>query len=625
MEKAAQEPPCSDLPSLSTELTGVLAHVLQSLNDRLQLLEESLVDERAAKAAAEAALSTSAEKLRALEARMSSTEVNQQALLDAADKMEASFESGLAGMLTRIEDTEEKVAADAAAAAEAEAKAKGASGWAAVRRKSASRANTAQQFRDTVTTGLKEAAEKRKQGQLFKGWTEMMERRLVALERQVEGLGERTADEEAIAQRGAQLAAEAMRRELAEQVALAVERSTYASKKETKARIEAQDSHLRTATERSETLAAEMQDSFVRVRADTSRALTDAHEAYIRAQDASKSSAEMHHMSQRLAEMNAEVVKLRMGKADKEAMDEFRTVLWSETKERLETLETRVITESNERLSAAREHVDERFNAELAESTRAAREQTMESRLSLVDSRLARKLDAAQEYSRIQQTVVEGSNTSMRLRDIKQAMAHLLELVLRIEASPSRSPSPQQEPGSHSREFEQTKMQGRVLPAAATRPAPMHARPASIGSHAEATLLAHSGAGVVSTFVGSQGHREPTRPHYATEHKRTVDSTRRPASAGSMRRADTAPVTHPWQVKARPGSASTGLAPRFSTGRPTASCAPGNDSSASSRLGSPEGRARQLLLEDSALADEELLEQDAQWAAKSKRLQLAGV
>ena len=464
--------PPADLPSLSTELTGVLASVLQSLNDRVQVLEESLADERAGKLAAESALAAAAEQIRALDERLSSTEESQKKLLESAEQMENSFESGLAGMLNRLDETDAKAeeakaeahaahtsprtadgtpgaeatkpGADAAEvkpgeeAADAAEKPKG-MGWMKLRSSRSNRASTAAQLRAAVDVGLKAASEKRKQGVLFKEWTENMEKRLLALEANIVSLSARTADEEAIAKRGAQLAAEAMRQELAEQVAIAVEKSTYASKKEAKARLDAQDARLSAATERSDIFAADMSDSFVRVRAEASHAAKEAREAYIKAQEASASSAELAHMRDRVAEMNDQVVKLRVCKVDKEEMSEFYAMLTSEAEGRLSTLEHRVIKESDEKLRATQQHVDERLDVEIADSS-GALEQMMASRLSLLDSKMARKLDAAQEYARLQQNVVDGTGTNKRLREIKKGMALLLELILQIEDKPSSPP-----------------------------------------------------------------------------------------------------------------------------------------------------------------------------------------
>ena len=57
-----------DLNELSSELTGVLAHVLGGLHDRVQALEDKLAAESAAKEEAERALTKTAEELHEREA-----------------------------------------------------------------------------------------------------------------------------------------------------------------------------------------------------------------------------------------------------------------------------------------------------------------------------------------------------------------------------------------------------------------------------------------------------------------------------------------------------------------------------------------------------------------------------
>lgn len=602
------EPP-SDLNSLNDQLTGVLARVLGGLHDRVATLEEDLAAERTKKALAEQVAEAAMAQLHGMEERLSALMQAQQQLTEAADRMEASFESGLAVALTRIGKTEDKmseseaneakVAADEAAKAAEANKETSKINWGKMRSLTSTKMHSLKNFQDAAKEAHKEAAAKRRQGQLFQEWTEMVEGRLKALEEQCVELDHRSREAESSSKPNGYTAAAMMRGEIKKQVALQVEESARASR----ARLDVQDETLRTAEERSASFESAMQSHFAHVRASASKAAADAKEASLQAQAACAGTAEFAHLRERLAETHGEVVKLYARKCDKEAIDSLRALLSDETDGRLAALESRLTVASDEKLSALTQRADERLEA-VRVASEGALESVVSSRLSLIDSRMARKLDAAQEFSRLQQTAADGGTTGKRLRALQEAMGQLLELIVKIDRSPTPSPTPvQQQTATRAPSPTRAHFGVKQLPAAATRPVPLHARPIR-GEGSGDAVLAHSGAGVVSTFVG----------HYATATKPSVEvSRRRPASAGNMRRVETAPVSHPWRAN-RPGSAKP--APS-SSAQPQAIVAPPD---------SPESRARRLLLDESCSSVPATgEEQEAQWAYTAKQLQLAGV
>ena len=207
---ANRAPPSSDLNALSSELTGVLATVLGSLNDRVQTLEVQLSSETAGKKAAEKALEETTARLQQLEFKLDEVHQTQQRLNDASSSLEAQFESGLADMLTRVKKTEDETAQlkaeEEKARAELEAKMEEKERQALEKEKQARgeknlgklRANTqkiAEEHKkkssvdatinlvqDAATRAREEAAKKRQQGDLIKEWTAMIEARLKAVE-----------------------------------------------------------------------------------------------------------------------------------------------------------------------------------------------------------------------------------------------------------------------------------------------------------------------------------------------------------------------------------------------------------------------------------------------------------
>ena len=166
------------------------------------------------------------------------------------------------------------------------------------------------------------------------------------------------------------------------------------------------------------------------------------------------------------------------------------------------------------------------------------------------------------------------------------------------------------------------------LPPAATRPVPMHARPTreSLANSGE-MVLAHSGAGVVSSIRGATAHARhvpPTPKNSAAE-----VGAHRPVSAGNLRRVETAPTSlHQARAAARPGSAKPAMLANVTgwnqPNKPSLHITNvARAKSGSPDNSSPQSRARRLLLEESTV--ENVQDQELQWAETSRRLKLGAV
>ena len=387
----------------------------------------------------------------------------------------------------------------------------------------AARASAAKAFQDVSTAVQLQLVEKRGQGEQFNEWTETVDRRLGGLEQKFDAFAKQTTTHRnyMIERFEALLPQLASLRE-AQEHSVAVQKESR---------------------EQSAAAEQDMREVITDLRRETTRAANEATEARAQALYAAAGGAEIAHLRERLMESRRDIVKLSASKCDKEAIDSVKSRMSAEAESRIATLErrmARLAADGEEKLRAVKQRADERLEAEIA-ATAGEIEKELSSRLSVLDSKVARKIDAAQEYERLQEKAADDGPTSKKLAAIQGAMSNLLELVLRMDAKHESlhgkaanlpSPSPTYIGPDGSRVV-------KALPAAATRPAAMHA-------HRESPVLAHSGAGIVSNFVGSAVHPHyagPHNPHAAGAHKPFVDGSGRPASADGLRRVESAPIS----------------------------------------------------------------------------------
>ncbi len=563
---------CKDLNALSSELTGVLASVLGGLQDRVQSLEERLSTETAGKKAAEKALEDTAARLQKLEYMFDEVYQTQQRLNDASSNLEAQFEIGLADMLTRVKKTEDQVAI--ARAAEEKARAEREEKEAQARaEKNLGKLRAGQQkkhgvdatialVQDAATRAREEAAQKRQHGQLIKEWTAMIEARLKAVEERgpaaapVEatpsGIDVATAEEVAAraAARAAEQATASMRATMLDelsaqaaarvsgQVAAAVSKGVKEHGKQSYdaavARLDEQDASLRAAVEANAAFESGVNERIAALRSVSHSAAVEASEALSKVRENSASAAEMQSIRERHETLHRDLISLRSANASKcerETLEELKSLLNAEAEARLAALESRLTAERDESVHAAKQQLLERFEAGLAASE-GTFEHALTSRLTLLDSQISRKLDSGKEYEKLVEVAIADGSTSKRLKMIEAQMAHLLRLIQQLVDVRQQTPSPIGNDASLSPTSKPgwTSPGQRKLPPAATRAAVLHERPKR-----ETPILAHSGAGIMSSFPSQHQHRAAP--------VNTPVGERRPASAGAMRRVDSAPAT----------------------------------------------------------------------------------
>ena len=153
--------------------------------------------------------------------------------------------------------------------------------------------------------------------------------------------------------------------------------------------------------------------------------------------------SEIAHVGQRFRELQTDVVDVKallQSRATSESLQALKALMSDEGKAYVALAEGRLRSE----FTSAHREQQERIEKELAEISASASQaklnRDLESRLTSLDLKVARKIDAAQEYSRLQEEAGKEGPTSLRLQSIQRAISQLQDLLVRIDMK--------QEPGT---------------------------------------------------------------------------------------------------------------------------------------------------------------------------------
>ena len=272
-----------------------------------------------------------------------------------------------------------------------------------------------------------------------------VDERLAALEQQVASLKDHAQDVERVAGVAATSTAESMKAEFAKYVVSAVSSATDGTKKEIREKMGAHEEVIAGANKRLHDVEEQLQEKVAALRQQTTLAAHAADEA-IRVADAARAGqTEIAHVGQRFRDLQADIVDVKASLNDKATRDSLVT-LKAQMSKQVNAQFTMVEDKLRREFMAADEAQYERTKKELAMTmasvNRGKMDDELEKRLTSLDSKVARKIDAAQEYARLQEEAEKEGPTSQRLLSIQRAIAQLQEILLRVDLRSSATASP---------------------------------------------------------------------------------------------------------------------------------------------------------------------------------------